>query len=214
MITGEATPSYLIDPLVPKRISEMLPNVKLIVLLRNPIDRAFSHYHHNVLSGIEKLPFEQAIKKESERINESFEELKNKKFIDNDNFALYFLRLMTFKTKNYFKFSYLHSGKYYEHLKNWMSIFPKKQLLIIKSEDFFYDPKNIFKHVQDFLDLPYFDLGLYDRHFEIKYQPMNYNLRKSLKEYFEPYNSKLYKYLSIDFQWEQKLHGKKESKGI
>ncbi len=214
MITGEATPSYLIDPLVPKRISEMLPNVKLIVLLRNPIDRAFSHYHHNVLSGIEKLPFEQAIKKESERINESFEELKNEKFIDNDNFASYFLRLMTFKTKNYFKFSYLHSGKYYEHLKNWMSIFPKKQLLIIKSEDFFYDPKNIFKHVQDFLDLPYFDLGLYDRHFEIKYQPMNYNLRKSLKEYFEPYNSKLYKYLSIDFQWEQKLHGKKESKGI
>jgi len=64
------------------------------------------------------------------------------------------------------------------------------------------------------IDLPYFDLGLYDRHFEIKYQPMNYNLRKSLKEYFEPYNSKLYKYLSIDFQWEQKLHGKKESKGI
>jgi len=202
MITGEATPSYLIDPLVPKRILEMLPNVKLIVLLRNPIDRAFSHYHHNVYFGIEKLPFEQAIKKESERINKSFEELKKEKFIGNDNFASYFLRLLTFKTKNYFRFSYLQSGKYYEHLKNWMMIFPKKQLMIIKSEDFFDDTINVFKHVQDFLDLPYFDLGQYMRHWEIKYQPMDYNLRKSLKEYFEPHNSKLYKYLNKDFQWE------------
>lgn len=109
---------------------------------------------------------------------------------------------MTFKTKNYFKFSYLQSGKYYEHLKNWISIFPKKQLLIIKSEDFFDDTKNIFKNIQDFLDLPYFDLGQYDRHREIKYNSMDNNLRKSLKEYFAPYNSKLYKYLGTDFQWE------------
>ena len=164
MISGEATPSYLIDPNIPKRISKMIPNVKLIVLLRNPIDRAYSHYQHSVLSGVEKLPFEQAIKKESERISKSFEELKNKNNNYNDNFASYYMRLMTFKIKNYFSFSYLQSGKYYEHLKNWMKIFPTKQFLIIKSEDFYNDPKNIFKRVQDFLDLPNYELRNYKRH--------------------------------------------------
>jgi len=200
--TGEATPSYLIDPHVPKRISEMLPGIKLIVLLRNPIERALSHYHHNVFFGIEKLPFDQAIKKEPERINKSFEELKNKKIIDNENFTSYFLRLMTFKTKNYFKFSYLKSGQYHDHLKNWLETFKENQIMIIKSEDFFDDTRNIFKQVQNFLDLPYFDLEQYLPHWEIKHPSMNENLRKSLREYFEPYNLKLYNYLNRDFKWE------------
>lgn len=201
MITGDATPSYLIDPFVPKRIFKMLPNVKLIVLLRNPIDRAYSHFYHNVSLGIEKLTFEQAIKKEPGRISKSFEELQNEKFTFNDNFISYFLRLMTFKVKNYYKFSYLETGKYYQHLKNWMNVFPKKQFLIIKNEDYFNNPKKIYEQVQDFLDLPYFDLGRYKRYYEIEYQPMNNDLRKYLKEYFEPHNSKLYQYLGRDFHW-------------
>lgn len=201
IITSEATPSYLIDPRVPKRISKMLPNVKLIVLLRNPIERALSHYHHNVLTGIENLSFEQAITKETERITKSFDKLKNKKFIINDNSINYFFRVMTFKTENYFKFSYLQSGRYYEHLKNWMMIFPKKQLLIIKSEDFFDSPKNIFKEVQEFLNLPNFDLVNYWRAWEIKYPPIDNKLRKSLSEYFQEHNSKLYKFLNTDFNW-------------
>ncbi len=201
VITGEATPSYLIDPHVPQRISEMLPGIKLIVLLRNPIERALSHYHHNIFFGIEKLPFEQAIKKEPERINKSFEELKNEEINFNDTSVSYFFRIMRFKTKNYFNFSYLESGKYYELLKNWLDVFPKNQLLIIQSEDFFDNTKNIFRQVQDFLDLPYYDLGHYRSHWEIKHKPMKDNLRKSLKEYFEPYNSKLYKYLNRDFEW-------------
>lgn len=201
VITGEATPSYLIDPHVPQRISEMLPGIKLIVLLRNPIERALSHYYHNIFFGIEKLPFEEGIKKEPERINKSFEELKNEEINFNDTPVSYFFRIMRFKTKNYFNFSYLESGKYYELLKNWLDVFPKNQLLIIQSEDFFDNTKNIFRQVQDFLDLPYYDLGHYGLHWEIKHQPMKDNLRKSLKEYFEPYNSKLYKYLNRDFEW-------------
>jgi len=51
-------------------------------------------------------------------------------------------------------------------------------------------------------DLPYFNLGRYKRYYEIEYQPMNNDLRKYLKEYFDPHNSKLYQYLGRDFQWE------------
>jgi len=201
LITGEATPSYLIDPRVPQRIFEKLPKMKLIILLRNPVDRAISHYHHNVLFGIETLSFEEAINQESFRINESFEEIKKDRTIYDDSTASYFFRLLKFQPKNYFKFSYLNSGMYYEHIKNWTNVFPEEQLLILKSEDFFNNPKSCFKQVQEFLDLPYFDIGRYSRHFEIKYSPISDNLRNSLVKYFEPHNEKLYKFLNKDFQW-------------
>jgi len=61
-ITGEASPYYIYHPHVPKRISKILPNVKLIAILRNPIERAFSHYNHEVRLGAEKLSFEDALK--------------------------------------------------------------------------------------------------------------------------------------------------------
>ena len=60
-ITGEATPSYLFDPLVPKRIAGVVPQARLIALLRNPIDRAYSHYQMQVKRGTELLSFEEAI---------------------------------------------------------------------------------------------------------------------------------------------------------
>ena len=109
--------------------------------------------------------------------------------------------MMSYKSENYFKFSYLHSGYYYSHLKNWLDVFPKKQLLIIKSEDFFENPKTIFAKVQKFLELPEIELQKYWQAFEIKYPPLRENTRKSLQKYFEPHNFKLYELLNTDFQW-------------
>ena len=168
-ISGEATPTYIIDPRVPNRISKILPDIKLIILLRNPIDRALSHYHHNVLLGIEKLSFEQSIENEESRIKSSYEKLKQEKSNYNEHSISYFLKMLRFEPENYFKFSYLRTGHYFEHLKNWFDVFSKEQIMIIKSEDFFEDPKIVFKQVQEFLDLPNFELERYWRAWEIKY---------------------------------------------
>ena len=51
VLTGEASPYYLFHPHAARRIARLLPDVKLIALLRNPVDRAFSHYHHEVRGG-------------------------------------------------------------------------------------------------------------------------------------------------------------------
>src|SRR5215208_8528317 len=59
-IVGEASPSYLFHPLAPERVAQMLPNARLVALLRNPVDRAFSHYQHEVALGREPLSFEAA----------------------------------------------------------------------------------------------------------------------------------------------------------
>ncbi len=63
-LTYEATPAYLIYPAAARRIARTLPRAKLIALLRNPVDRAYSHYHLNVRSKLEHHSFEQAIKRE------------------------------------------------------------------------------------------------------------------------------------------------------
>ncbi len=63
-ITGEATPSYLFDPPVAKRMAEVVPQARLIALLRNPVDRAYSHYQMQVKRGTEPSPFEEAIEQQ------------------------------------------------------------------------------------------------------------------------------------------------------
>src|SRR5690348_1015601 len=75
LVTGEATALYLFHPHAPKRVAEALPSVKLIVLLRNPVNRALSHYYHAVKHGQETLSFEEAIQGEEQRTAQEREKL-------------------------------------------------------------------------------------------------------------------------------------------
>ena len=82
LLSGEASPTYLFYPTVPSRMKEILPDVKLIVILRNPVDRAYSHYHHMLRRNNESLSFEKAIESEKERCAGERERLiKNPDFV-------------------------------------------------------------------------------------------------------------------------------------
>ena len=140
------------------------------------------------------------MRNETERIQASLEELKNKIPKDENAFS-YFLKMISFTPENYFKFSYLNSGCYYNHLKNWLDVFQREQILVIKSEDFFENPKVIYEKVQEFLDLPIIELEKYWHAYEIKYSPITNSMRESLQKYFEPHNSQLYNLLETDFHW-------------
>ena len=115
VITGEASPYYLYYSLVPNRIYSTIPDVKIIIMLRNPVDRAYSHYFHEKRLGKEKLSFEDATRNESERL------------LDNNNDG-------DFSHQHY---SYLSRGKYIEQVKRYFEVFIKDNILIIGSEDFF-----------------------------------------------------------------------------
>ncbi len=69
LVTGEASPYYVFHPHVPERVRRHLPDVKLITLLRNPVDRAYSHYQHEVRLEREPLSFEEATEREGERLD-------------------------------------------------------------------------------------------------------------------------------------------------
>ncbi|MGI9254548.1 MAG: sulfotransferase domain-containing protein, partial [Thermomicrobiales bacterium] len=116
-ITGEATPYYLFHPHAARRIAETAPRAKLIAVLRNPIDRAHSHYHHELARGVEWLSFEDAIRAEPERIAGERERL---------------LADPTYASAPYQSASYLSRGRYAEQLREWLDIFPRDQLLIVR----------------------------------------------------------------------------------
>lgn len=182
-VTGEASPRYIIHPDVPKRVFETMPQVKLIALLRNPIDRAYSHYHHMSRKGKDTLSFEDAITKEMEEFNNNMEKA-----------------LENYKTLST---SYLTRGVYADQLKRWMNLFPKEQFLILKSEDFFTDPQIGFKQVTDFLDLPNWEYTDHKQWNVGSYSKMEDHLRKRLTEFFRPHNQRLYEFLGRDFGWEK-----------
>ncbi len=191
-ITGEASPYYLFHPHAAKRMAKMLPQVKLVVLLRNPINRAYSHYYHEVAGGHEKLPtFEEAIDCEQERIGKEAEELACNE------------RYMSYKHRH---FSYLSRGIYVDQLKVWMGLFPRAQFLILKSEDFYADPAAGLQQVLEFVNVPSVGLAQKEEYEHLnttKPAKMNAATRKRLIEYFEPHNARLYEYLGVDFGWDK-----------
>ena len=188
LITGEATPYYIFYPHSPARVRKILPNVKLIVMLRDPVERAFSHYKHHVKHKVESLPFAEAIKMESERLNCEME-----KMILDENYNSY----------NFQMFSYLARGVYIDQLKRWMEHFPKEQFLIIKSEDFFNEPEGYYRKTQRFLGLPEYNLMSYKKYNASRLSSIPENVRGYLISYFRPYNEKLYEFLGLDFGWQK-----------
>jgi hypothetical protein len=190
-ITGEASPYYMFHPFAARRMAKLLPQVKLIVMLRNPVDRAYSHFYHEVAGGHEKLSsFEDAIDLEEERLAGELEKMQT-----DEHYSSY----------NHRHYSYLDRGIYADQLETWMSTFPKEQFLIIKSEDFYANTAAIFKQTLAFLNLK--DVGSTElkedfRHYNTTKPPkMNPATRKRLIEYYEPHNARLYKLLGRDFDW-------------
>lgn len=192
-VTGEASASYLFHPHTPKRVVQVLPFVKLIVLLRNPVDRAYSQFYHAIELGHETLSFKEAIDLEEERTGQEREK--------------------TLKDEHYYShiykhLSYLSRGIYFEQLQAWMNLFPREQFLVLKSEDFYADPAAILKEVLTFLNVPVVESQLrkqeYKQYNNNTYSKMDPVLRKRLLEYFEPHNARLYEYLGVNFGWENR----------
>jgi Sulfotransferase domain len=187
VFTGEASPYYLFHPHAARRVADTIPQAKLIALLRNPIDRAYSDYQHTFRQGYETLGFNEALDLEEERLRGE----KQKILADE-----------SYRSTNYRRYSYLTRGIYVDQLKEWHRYFEPKQLLILKSEDFFACPSETLELVLKFLGLPEQDFKLEGRRNEGNYsEPMDSETRRWLKEYYEPHNRRLYEYLDVDFGW-------------
>ena len=101
--------------------------------------------------------------------------------------------------------SYLSRGIYVDQLLRWSEFFPRDQILVLKSEDFFENPQDTLKVVFEFLSLPEWepaDEEIGGKRNEGRYeQEMDPSTRRRLGEYFEPHNRRLYDLLGVDFGW-------------
>jgi hypothetical protein len=186
LITGEASPCYIFHPDAPRRVQRVAPEVKMIVLLRNPVNRALSHYHHEVRLGFETRSFKEAIAQEPELLRSE----KEKMLADENYYSFHYMH-----------HSYLTRGIYVDQLMAWMRIFPQDQMLILKSEDFYRSTPAVMQKITTFLGLPDWQPNQLGKPRVAHYPKMDENTRKHLAKYFEPHNQRLYDFLSVDFGW-------------
>lgn len=186
LLTGEGTPYYLFHPCVPQRVYHHFPNLKFIVLLRNPINRAISHYYWEVNLGYEMLSLKDALLQEPERLRGETEKL---------------LADETYYSHNHQHYSYLSRGIYVEQLQNWMNVFPREQFLIVQSEDLASQSPKTLNQVFEFLDLPPYQLTNYKKYNVGDYPNVSLDIRQYLAEYFLPYNDKLIELIGQGLTW-------------
>lgn len=137
-ITGEATPMYLFHPDVPERAARLHPDAKLIVTLRHPSRRAWSHYKHSVRLGLETESFSRALALEEDRLAGD-----DRRTHRGGPETLWPLR----------DWSYAARGRYTEQLECWLRYFPQEQLLVVFFEDLVSDTEAQLAAIQRFLDL-------------------------------------------------------------
>jgi len=159
-IAGEVTPLYMYWYSAPRRIWEYNPEMKLIIILRNPIKRAYSHWNMQRERGYETLSFLDAIAEEETRRRES----------------------LPYQNR---RFSYLDRGFYTDQIKRLRTYFPANQVLLIKSEILREDPKQILDQIANFLDIPINDnfskLDVHSRNYE---SPLDQETHKVLLDLY------------------------------
>jgi hypothetical protein len=186
-VVGEASPGYVLNPFAPQRVKDTIPDVKIIVLLRNPVDRAYSHYHHRRRLGGEPLDtFEAALAAEPDRLRGEKERV--------------------FADPGYYKFgwyteSYVTQGIYADFLPPWLDLFAKQQLLVVQSEDFFRDTEATLRNITSFIGLPDWAPEPQRQHKQFSYPKMRADTRARLQEIFAPHNERLFELLGADFGW-------------
>jgi hypothetical protein len=188
VLTGEASPHYLFHPHVPWRLHATIPHAKLIVLLRNPVARAFAHYRHNVSQYLETLPFAEALAREEDRLREDRARLQRNE-----------LHLST----DYQHYSYAAAGRYFDQLAAYHALFAKEQSLILKSEEFYAKPGLTMQKVLAFLGLGHNLPAAMSLPRIAPEPPVPTGAAERLRTTFAPHNHCLYEYLGEDLGWER-----------
>lgn len=185
ILVGEATPYYLAHPHAPVRARRYAPDARIVVLLRNPVDRAFSHWQERVRNQVESLDFAAAIAAEPARLAGEYERM------------LADPAYVSFAHQHH---GYLAQSDYAEGLSRWLDLWPPSQLLIRRSEDLYADPAKLYTEVTDFLGLDPIlpEFRVFNRRPGVEFDP---DLRAELEDRLAPSVAKLEGVLGRSMDW-------------
>lgn len=186
-VAGEASPYYLFDPRVPQRVRAAVPDVRIIMLLRDPVDRAHSHHAERIREGVEDLGFADALAAEEERLTGELDKM---------------MADPVYYSTAHDWFSYRSRGVYLPQLRAWRAAFERpEQILVVRSEDLYQRPQETYLEVTRFLGVPDHPLREAKPWLKFDRAPMDPGLRRELEEYYAPHNAALYDTLGRDMEW-------------
>ena len=184
-LTGEASATYFNDLQALERIAELLPKVKLIFIIRDPVDRAISDYYMKVRNGVESRSIEEAIISEIEFLNQESVDFLNPdpKFFHKHK-------------------GYVRNGLYFYFLKTYMNMFKSQNMTLINSEKLLHSPRETMKTVFDFLGVedfpgkyPLINKGNYSK-------KTNRLVLNELSKFFKNYNLLLEELIEVKLNWQ------------
>ena len=181
----DVTTKYIESKKTAENIRTIKSNMKIIVILRNPIDRVFSQFHTSIRDGEEKRRFEEVINYEIDEINK---ELSDKK----ENHQLDFRKG---------KQNYIKKSLYAMQLNHWFGVFPKENILVLSTEDLKTKKIDTYNQIFDFLKLPRFVIKGEKIMQKGNYEPMKKDTRKNLYEFFKEHNEDLFNLIDKRFDW-------------
>ena len=184
-ITLDASPYYLFHPDVAGRLKAYAPDARIIILLREPVGRAWSHYWHEWNKGYEPLGPVEALDAEPQRVPHPHTRIGPGR---EDRF-------------NHQHFAYAARSEYAPQLERWWAHFPKDRVLILRSEDLFGAPEGVVDRATDFLGLPRLQNGRFRPENVGAYDGIPDAVRERLRQRLEGPKADVRALLGDDFAW-------------
>jgi Sulfotransferase domain len=184
-VAFESSPYYMFHPLAPERIRRDLPGVRLLVLLRDPVERAYSAHANHVGHGVETESFERALELEESRLAGEAERI-----IADPSYVSYGHRHHSYRIR----------GHYVDQLEHLERLFGRDRIHVVDSDDFFADPGPAYDQVLEFLDLPPHRPAFTPQNARPR-SPMPQSVRAALEEHYRPYDESLAAWLGRVPSW-------------
>lgn len=187
-LTGEASPSYMSHDWAPERLARALPRAKLLVTLRNPVERAYSQFQMSRREGEEPLEsFIEAVEAEAARLAPELARTKVDRRYNSWPIGCW---------------SYLLRSRYAEQLARWFEFFGREQFHVLTLEDLASDQQQAMDRVHEFLGLPGYRYADLKPLHTASYDAIPAEARAKLSEYFRPHNERLYELLGVNLGWQ------------
>jgi hypothetical protein len=182
--TFEASPLYLFNPRAPERIFRLIPEVKIIALLRDPTARAISHYFHEKRRGRESLPIFEALRLEEKRLESV-------------------VREEDYKSDIFIHHSYKSRGLYKQQIERFLGYFPWHQIFLVASEELFRQPEEPVRRIFEFVGVdPNFKVSdLRARNVAHSKDKVEAEVYRYLQHFFSPHNEALYELIGKNYAW-------------
>lgn len=186
-VAFEACTYYMFHPLALERIASSYPNIKLVAMLRDPVERAFSAYKHELARGYETEPdFEVALDLEASRLEGEIERMKDDP---------------TYESFSHRHHAYLSRGQFAEQLQRAYSLFDASQVHVMESERFFAEPIKEYDRLIDFLELSRYTPARFAKHNARPSSAMPAGARQRLSEHYRAHNEHLTQVLGRTPYW-------------